>query len=450
MSRVLGPPGDRGHEPARETRTAKLKSRVAAQLRVPFVRNAYSLVSSTFLTAVLGFVFWVVAARQFPKAVVGRDASLVSAMILVSALAQLNLGMGFNRFVPTAGHGLRRFVRAGYLTAVVAALAASGAYVLGINVWTPRLSVLVSPPSHAVWFVVATMIWTIFTLEDGVLIGLGESHWVLVENSAFGVLKVIALVVIATQVNSFGIFLAWTFPVLLVVVPVNLFLFRRAIPARSHEPPSEHLDVAIVARFVTPDFVAGLLRTATTSLMPIMVLAIVNPAASADAYIAWNIAFTLFLLANNVGAALITEAARAPERVAEYTRKALSHCFAIIVPVALVTVVGAHLVLRLFGAAYQEHATTLLRLIALSAIPNVVVATYVNVARVQRRMTAVFVTIAASSASLLILSAVLLEVMGLDGLGIAWLATYLVTAAVIMLGDFRFVWRPARGTPARS
>jgi O-antigen/teichoic acid export membrane protein len=294
------------------------------------------------------------------------------------------------------------------------------------------------------------MIWTIFTLEDGALIGLGEAHWVLVENSVFGVLKVIALVIIASEMKQFGIFLSWTFPVLLVVIPVNVFLFRRAIPRHSVNEPLEQIDARAMARFSAPDFAAGLIRTGTTTLMPIMVLAIVDASASGYALLAWNIGFTLFLLVNNVGASLITEVAQRPERVVEYTRKALAHSFAIIVPLALVTVVGAHVLLSLFRPEYARHATTLLQLIALSSIPNVVVATYVNLARAQRRMTAVFVTTAASSFGLLALSAFLLNTMGLDGLGIAWLIAYSATAVVIMLGDFRFVWWPQRADEPSS
>ena len=241
-------------------------------------------------------------------------------MIFVSALAQLNLGAGFNRFVPTAGHGTRRLVRAGYATAICVALVASAVFVLGARFWTPRLATLVSRPTHAVWFVVATMIWTIFTLEDGVLIGLGEAHWVLVENSVFGLLKVVALFVVAIRLEQFGVFLAWTLPLVLVVIPVNHFLFRRAIPRRAGHEPLEVVDVRVVGRFVAPDFMAGLVRIATTSLMPIIVLAIRGSRASAFAYLAWSVGFTLYLLANNVGASLITEIARAPERVVEYTR----------------------------------------------------------------------------------------------------------------------------------
>ena len=427
-----------------------LRSRVVAQMRVPLLRNAYSLVSSTIANAALGLVFWVVAARVFHPTVVGRDSSLIAAMTFVSVLAQLNLNNGFNRFVPTAGHETRRLVLAGYAAAISLSLLAAGVFLLGIHVWTPRLGYLDHHPYEAAWFVVATMIWTVFVLEDSVLIGLGEAHWVLVENSIFGVIKVGALVVIATQIHRYGIFLAWTAPTILLVIPVNWFLFRKAIPRRSDHEPLENLDAHVIARFVGPDFAAQMVRTATTSLTPIIVLAIAGSSATAYAAVASMVGYTLYLLIINMGASLVTEASRAPERLAEYTRKLLSHCFGIVVPLALVLAISAHYVLSLFGEEYAERATVLLQLMALSAIPNVIVATYTSVARVQRRMGIVVATVVGTSGAVLVLLVVLLKAIGLDGVGLAWLIGQTGAAVVILLTGFRFLWVPGARPPARA
>jgi O-antigen/teichoic acid export membrane protein len=426
-----------------ERRRDRLRSRVASQLQIPLVRNAYSLVASTMANSALGVVFWIVAARILSPGTVGTDASLIAAMTFVSVLAQLNLGNGFNRFVPTAGRTTRRLVRTGYATSVGLTLLASLVFLLGNNIWASKLSFVGSHPIEAVWFVVATMIWTVFVLEDAVLIGLGEAQWVLVENVIFGILKVIALVIITLKVARFGIFLAWTLPLILLVIPVNVFLFRRAIPARAEHEPLEHIDARVIGRFVGPDFAATLVRSATTSLTPILVLSIAGARSSAYVFNALNIAYSLFLLTLGVGASLITEASRAPERIVEYTRKALRHSLAIVVPIALAMIVSAHVVLSLFGEVYAEHSTTLLRLFALSAIPDVVIASYVSVARVQRRMKAVVFTIAATSIGVLVLSVVLLKTMGINGVGFAWLIAQSAAAVVLLATSFRWLWLPS-------
>ena len=61
-----------------------LLARTRAHLAEPLFRGAYSLMANTFATAVLGLVFWIVAARLFPTATVGRDSALVASMVLFS------------------------------------------------------------------------------------------------------------------------------------------------------------------------------------------------------------------------------------------------------------------------------------------------------------------------------------------------------------------------------
>src|SRR5438270_2943248 len=54
--------------------------------------NAGSLVGTTVVTSLLGFVYWWLAARAFPPAVVGFASAAISAMTLLGTFALLGLG----------------------------------------------------------------------------------------------------------------------------------------------------------------------------------------------------------------------------------------------------------------------------------------------------------------------------------------------------------------------
>ncbi|MDX6687396.1 MAG: hypothetical protein QOF86_3524, partial [Baekduia sp.] len=56
------------------------------------VGNAVRLMASTAAQAALGVVFWIVAARSFPAPVLGVDAALITTMMTLSIVGQLNLG----------------------------------------------------------------------------------------------------------------------------------------------------------------------------------------------------------------------------------------------------------------------------------------------------------------------------------------------------------------------
>jgi O-antigen/teichoic acid export membrane protein len=425
-------------------RSSALFLRVA-QLRrnldAPFVRNAYSLVGSTLATSLLGVAFWIAAARLFSKEDVGRDAALISTMLFLSSISQLNLTNGFNRFVPTAGIGTRRLVLVGYLAAAATALVASSIFVLGVDLWAPRLGLLQDHWPYALWFVGGTVIWTVFALQDAVLTGLGEARWVLIENVCYGIVKLGLLVSVAAALPVLGVFASWTAPLGVVVVVVNIGIFRRMLPARRH-PPLEPVDASMVRRYVGFDMVATIMMSATIGLMPVIVLSIVGPSASAYLYLSWTIAYTLYLVSIGVGMSFVTESARAPERIIELARKMIAHSLRIVAPLAVFVALTAPLVLRVFGPAYSHHATHLLQLLALSAIPNVVTATYLSIARVQRRLSAVIAATGALAVGVLTLSIILVHVIGVAGVGVAWLVSQTALATVLLLGELRTVWLP--------
>ena len=71
------------------------------------LRGAYSLLANTALTSVLGMGFWMAAARLYSSVDVGRDTVLISVMIEISTMCQLNMGNGIVRFLPDFGQAQR-------------------------------------------------------------------------------------------------------------------------------------------------------------------------------------------------------------------------------------------------------------------------------------------------------------------------------------------------------
>src|SRR5450432_1364143 len=132
---------------------------VFAALRDPLYRSSYALVANTAATTALGIVYWAVAAHFYDPQAVGRSAALVSALILVSTFAQLNLANTLPRFIPKAGRSTGRFIAYSYGTSSCVGLIGGLAFVTLL----PRLSsewrfVGDSVPL-AVAFVAAAVVW---------------------------------------------------------------------------------------------------------------------------------------------------------------------------------------------------------------------------------------------------------------------------------------------------
>lgn len=417
-------------------------ARLLDHLRTPLYRNGYALVFSSAATSVLGVVYWILAARFYTTETVGLNSTALSVMMFLANLSQLNLMNALNRFVPTAGRTTARLIGSVYLVSAAMAVATSLIFMLGVEVWAPALKSFVADSKFALWFVLATVAWCIFVLQDSALTGLRQTSWVPIENLLFSIGKMILLAALATTLPVYGIVASWIVPLIVISVPLNVLIFRRLIPhhVATSGAAVQPIGRTQLARFVAGDYVSSIVWMATVNLMPLVVVEQLGATAAASFYLSWTIAYTLYLISRNMGMSLITEAAIEPARLYAYSYRVLIQTARIIIPIVVGLVLGAPLLLEVFGHNYAADSTTLLRLLSLSALPNLVITLYLSMARVQRRMTTIVIVQTTLCALVLALSFGLLPHSGLNGLGWAWLIGQTVLAVLLLLTQLRAAW----------
>jgi hypothetical protein len=89
-------------------RTARIWSAVSRLWSDPLSRGGLALLVNTAVTGILGFGYWLIAARLFSTYAVGVAGALVAAATLFSGIGQLNLSGMLMRFLPTAEEKSRR------------------------------------------------------------------------------------------------------------------------------------------------------------------------------------------------------------------------------------------------------------------------------------------------------------------------------------------------------
>jgi O-antigen/teichoic acid export membrane protein/aminoglycoside phosphotransferase (APT) family kinase protein len=424
--------------------------RLRGHLRTPLYRNAYALTLSSTLTSVIGVGYWVLAARLYPPAVVGLNSAAIAAMMFLAGVAQVNLPSVLVRFIPEAGRGTRRFVGTAYLISGGCAAAAGLVFLWRLDLWAPKLAFLHAGPLMAGWFVAAVAGWSIFVLQDSALTGLRQATWVPIENAGFSVTKVLLLLVFVAWLPSYGVLASWTVGMVATLLPVNLLLFRRLMPQHMARTAGRGatLDPVRVVRYLAGDYLGSLSWLAATMLVPVLVLQVAGPTQNAYFYLCWQIAYALYYVSPNMGSSLIVEVANDPSQLARYSRQVFVQTLRLVVPVVVVVCVGAPLVLRVFGPAYAQHGSLVLRLLALSAIPHIVNTVYVSIARAQRRVGAIAAVLVTLCVLVLALSVLLLPRIGITGVGVAWLVSQTLLALVLLPKQLLPLWttRHSAGT----
>jgi O-antigen/teichoic acid export membrane protein len=408
-------------------------------LRTPLFRNAYALIVNEGLSAVSGLLYWLVAARLYSTELVGLNAAVISTMTFLAAMSQLSLGGALMRFLPIAGTRSAKFIWAVYGVSVVLGAIVGSVFVLGSYIWFPEGNSFLSTPLSKLGFVLSIMVWCVFVLQDGVMVGLRQATFVPIKNLVHSVSRVLFLVLLLNVLPTTAMFAAWVVPVLPLSVIMHGLIFRRLLPrhlqatAGQATRSSEVIAPKPVASFVALNHVGELLAQSAMALLPILVIRFIGAKENAYFYQTWIFSFPVQMLAWNLSNSLTVETATHYDRLSEYVGRTLRQMLRLIVPAALALALLAPFVLRLVGEDYAREGAWSLRLLALSAIPNIVTTLYISVMRVQRKMGRLLLVRVVLAALCVGLSVALLPWLGISGIGLAWLLGQGVVAAAIVL-----------------
>jgi O-antigen/teichoic acid export membrane protein len=402
------------------------------------VRSANSLVASSGVSAVLGAIFWVVAARLFDADEVGRDAALIGAMVELSTICQLNLDNVLVRFLPGVRARAGRVVAGAYGVNTLLALVLGTAFVLIVPSLSSDFAFLRHDGPVAVAFVAGLVLWGVFTLQDSALTAMRHAHWVPVENSLFGVLKLAALPLAVGLAIGHGVFLAWIVPMTILLIPVNVLIFRsvlarhRAAAPAAGGPPLAELGRRRLGAFLAQDYLGQVLMRLGVTLLPILVVATLGAAENAYFYIPFTIVIAFDMMVLSIGTSIVAEAAYDEGLVREHLRTVVRRYGPLMLAGVLVLVVAAPLVLLPFGTDYAREGDTALRILAVACIPRALIFLAGAVWRLQGHGRWLLGAEALMLVLLLGTVVPLADALELTGVALAWLGS--ATAAGLLAG----------------
>lgn len=419
------------------------------ELSVPLYLNAYALMLNTAVNSGLGLLYWIVAAHQFSDAEVGRGNALVSLMLMVSVLTQLNAGQALIRFLPRAGTTSRGLLLGAYGVSCGLAVLGSAAVMAYCHLVLPADDPLhVSVPFGA-WFVASTAVWSVFTLQDSALTGLRAAVWLPLENGVYGLLKLGLLVLVARTSLVDGVFTSWTLPLLALLVPVNLLLFGRILPRHVRGTAADQQPVGrrVLARYMAGDYTGQVFNQLSSTFLPVLVVGLLGAEHGAYFLPAQTVFVAVNLLSMAITSSLVVEAAKDESHAPRYAAAMLRRLGVTVLPAAALVALGAPWLLELFGHQYRENATLLLQLLMLSTFPRVVVSLYMTMSRLRNRTGPLAVLQLVQAVGIVAGTVALSGSLGLDAVG--WSALVVEVGMAVVLAPSVVRWlRSDRARPA--
>jgi O-antigen/teichoic acid export membrane protein len=417
------------------------------------VRNSVYILATAVVTSLMGYLYWVVAARSYSEHDVGLAAALIAAMTLGSTVASLGPAFTLVQMLPQ-----RRGGRAWSLTlntALAAGGTASLALGVGLALVLPGLSsdfaVLGEDLAYPSLLVAGVVLTTVGILLDYTFVAERAAGKMFVRNLLFSVVRIpllLAPVAVMAGLDAIGVLGAWvlaTAASCVAAMPLVGRLGRSyASSVRGVVRHGRSMLSALAGHHLIS--MGGALPM---YLLPMLVAALLSPTANAYFYTAWMVCNALFMVPFAVSSSLFAEGSHAAHELHRQVRASTVITAALLAPLMLVLLLGSRYVMAAFGSRYVQHVPPLLTLLALSAIPEAITSLYISVLRVEGRLRFAAALSVGMGALTMGLAWVLLRDLGLIGAGWAVLLAWGAGSAIVAGDVAARRWRGGSGAVKR-
>ena len=347
---------------------ASLRSRTTGAVRNLFgdalYRGSLILITNTVATAVIGFVFWSLAAHRYPASAIGVFSSVTSGAGLLAVIAALGLPNVIIRHIASVQNARELIIVAVTAIATVGTvLCLVIALVLG-----PHLPASLGLHQRGGMVLLVTVLVTftaVGTILDVGLVATRASHDVLIKNLAGSIVRVVAMLLLVSFPSS-GLLVAYSLGLGLTVVLGGAFLNRQLKAKRARFGAFRVLRSYL--SITSGNYVATVMGILPASVVPLQVLVVLGAAETGRFAVAFLIGGFLNVIPATVAQVLFAEASREGASLWRQLRKAVRGVYALLLPAIVIVIAAAPLILRLFGEAYATAATGCLRVLALSAL----------------------------------------------------------------------------------
>jgi O-antigen/teichoic acid export membrane protein len=394
-------------------------TRLLALLRTPLYTSAFYLWANAAGTAVGGFAFWALVARVYDADDVGLGSAALSALALLAMFGHLGLGLGLISFLPESGARGPRLANAAFITSAAAAVVLSAVFLVGVPLWAPRLDFLREQPLYTVAFISLAVAATWYIVQTHAFMAIRKAEYVLVQGVVVQLSRLALPALLGAFFGSFGVVASGGMGAGLGAV-IGFALLAKGLPGYRPWRLANPASVFKLLPFSAANSVADSLLLTPGLILPLVVVGMLGSMEAAYFYMAWFLGYFLTLASTNLALSLFAEGSYDPGALRDLSRNAVVGALAVATLGALFLLLLGDKVLLAFGHDYATEGATLLRLMALAALPAAVVNVYLAALRVTKRLRELVAIAGVVAVTTVVVSSALLPVMGLAGAGVGY------------------------------
>lgn len=403
-------------------------NQVTSYIKDPLRKNSVFMIATSVSTAILGFLFWMLAARLYHTDEIGLSSAIVSAAQMLAVFSGLGFGIGVIRFLHQE-QDKRLMVNTVFTITSIFSFILVAVFVAGLNLWSPNLLIIRQDALMLAIFILFTVSANLQSLQNSVFIAFRSTQYNLVQSLINGLR--IPFLFVLVGFGKVGILSPFASAMFIAYFITNLFL-RKVYPGYKLFPSISTKIARKIIRFSLGNYIGDGFRLLPYLLLPIIIINVLNPEMSAYFFIAWTVANLFFGVAYYTSFSFLAEVSNNLQTIRHQLIKVTRFVFPILgIAIILVFFLG-HELLSLFGGEYSTEAEGLLRILTISSLSVAFNELYISVKRVEKKIKPIICAYGFVALVTIIGGSLLLKSTGLNGTGYAWLASNLLVSVIVL------------------
>lgn len=392
------------------------------QLNDPLYKNTFFILSTRVVTVIVGFFFWMVAARLFSVEDVGLAVALISSATIINLFSTLGFEYSMMRFFTS--YDLNKMVNTSIIIITFSSVIVGILYVISIILFPSNEIAILKSPVYVLIFLGFGLVSSLGLISGYVFIAMRKAEYYLVQNifQSTRILFLIPLVFL----GSFGI-LSSTLIAYVVALIFVLYALGKLIKFE-FRVDRDYLSKSF--KFSSGNYVANLFSEVPFQLLPLLVLSVLGSAASAQYYVAYTIGSFLSQVTYTLSTTLFVEGSHG-ESMKKNVVKSVGIIYALLIPGFLLIHFSGGYLLSIYGPEYVGVGPVL-SMIALSCLILPVYAIFITIEKVRMGVKRVVKLNALFFALFLVIPYLLMLNFGMIGLGYSFVVIALILDAVVL------------------
>lgn len=392
------------------------------------LKNSVYLMGTNLSNLILGFFFWVIAARYYTPHEVGTISALLSSMFLISMVSSLGFPAALLFYLPRDCKNAGRIINSCLIASIAASLAVSLIFISGLDIWTPPLKPVLGSLEYAALFAVVTTASTASALMSSAFIAGRRSSFHMTKETLFGFVKILPLPLFA-GFGAMGIFLAWGIGLMLAVI-LGFILLSMVWRGYVLTPVLDPI-IKSMAGYSSANYIAGIFSSLPRLVLPVMIMNLISAESTGFFFIAMTVAGLLYGIPQSISSSLLAESSDDGELWGKVSR-ALRFNAALLFSGVMLFLLFGRFVLNLFNPSYAQNATATLIILAFASLPLSLNSIFAAVRNAQKKVASVVKINLVIAVITLALAVPFMKSRGIEGAAAAYLAANSIAAIAVI------------------